>query len=89
MMVKCMQNIQEKAQLEWIKNSNLFHKRKGKKTNFKKLIYIYIYMYILHIYIYIMYIYMSVKPVCVYVAKTTNKQKTQSFFDKFSYHFNT
>ena len=46
-------------------------------------------MYILHIYIYIMYIYMSVKPVCVYVAKTTNKQKTQSFFDKFSYHFNT
>ena len=51
--------------------------------------YIYIYICIYYIYIYIMYIYMSVKPVCVYVAKTTNKQKTQSFFDKFSYHFNT
>ena len=27
MIVKCMQNIHENVQLEWVKNSKLFHKR--------------------------------------------------------------
>ena len=30
-----------------------------------------------------MYIYMSVKPVCVYVAKTTNKKKRKVFLTNF------
>ena len=40
MMAKRMQNTQEKAQLEWVKNSKLFHKRDASispHTNLTKL----------------------------------------------------